>query len=97
MLSHIGRALQIYFPNKSIYVVNYKSIDKFIIFNQNEVKYKKVVPDSENGIIVLSMQVYEKYFSNFPMQNRVGELFAIELSTKNYNSFENIIDNQFVR
>jgi hypothetical protein len=97
LLSQMGRALQIYYPEKNIYAVNFRSGNEFIKFNRNKVGFEKINSNWENVSIILNKKVYHKYFSNCKVENSFGDLITIKFNSKNCNSLENIIKSQFVR
>lgn len=97
LLSHMGRALQIYYPNKNIFAVNFRDGNKFIHYFENKVNLRKVLPDSKNGIILLKKEVYRKYFNNLTIEYKLNELIGVKLSDKVFKFYEGILYSQFVR
>jgi len=96
-LSHFGRALQNYFPQKEILSINFKNYKSFVQFKNMEVNQISIDKIDKNNILIVRKDFYNSYLQNFDMVFSDSNLIILVQNKELLSTFEHVIDSLFVR
>ena len=96
-ISQFGRALQFYFPNKEILVVDFNKAKRYIQFKNKEVSKILVEKVREKDVLIVRKDFYDNYLQNFKIDFANSNFIVLTESNYLNSTFENIVDSLFLR